>query len=287
MGKHHTLSTVLAIVIGIGVVAVTTWLFFQRETLGITGFVVGLALSVAVGAHLCVAVLQARSVQNLIGTSIHDLEQQKNLLESILDNLGDGVAVADKDGRLSLFNQAAENIIGLGRVDSGPEQWTKVYGLLHPETREPIPAEELPLTRAVAGEECRDVEMLVRNPQRKGGVFIRVTATPVKDSRGVLQGGVAVFHDISERKWTEALLRDSEARFRAIVEATASALIILLPDHRIQEFNPQAERVFGLSRAKALGRNFLEKPGGVPAGRCGSTRKKFETRSYRSRSIRS
>ena len=254
MGKHHTLSTILGILIGVGLLAVTTWFFFQRETLGSTGFVVGLVLTAAAGAYLRVAVLQARAVR----VANDRLAQQTKLLESILNNLGDGVAVADKDGRLSLFNPAAERILGLGRIDSGPEQWSEVYGLYHPETRKPIPAEELPLARAVAGTECRDVEMFVRNPKRKGGLFIQVTATPLKDSRGVPQGGVAVFRDINERKWTEALLRDSEVRFRAIVEATASALIILSPDHRIQEFNPQAERVFGLSRADALGRDFLE-----------------------------
>ena len=265
MGKHHTLSMVLAIVIGVGLLAVTTWFFFQRDTFGNSGFIVGLALSATVAAYLVVAVIRSRAFEGLIDTSVHDLrlanerlEQQKNLLESILDNLGDGVAVADMTGNLSLFNPAAERILGLGRVDSGPEEWSEVYGLLDPDSGEPIPAEQLPLARAIQGEECRDVEMLVRNPHRKGDVFIRVTATPLKDSRGVSLGGVAVFHDINERKWSEALLRESEARFRSIVEATASALIILSSEHRIQEFNPQAERVFGLSRADALGRDFLE-----------------------------
>jgi len=254
MGKHHTLSTVLGIAIGVGLLGLTTWLFFQRETLGSTGFVVGLVLTAAAGTYLRVSVLETRAVR----VASDRVVQQKKLLESIVDNLGDGVAVADAAGKLTLFNPAAERILGLGRIDSGPEQWSEVYGLYHPQTRNPIPVDELPLARAIAGVESRDVEILVRNPQRKSGVFIRVTATPLKDSRGVSRGGVAIFRDINERKWTEALLRDSEARFRAIVEATASALIILSPDHRIQEFNPQAERVFELSRADALGRDFLE-----------------------------
>ncbi len=254
MGKHNTLPAFLGIVIGVGLPAFTAWLFFQRQTLGNTGFVVGLVLSAAVVATLWLAVVRNKAAR----VSRERLARKKNLLESIVDNLGDGVAVADKTGKLTLFNPAAERILGLGRVDSGPEEWSEVYGLHDPETGEPIPADELPLTRAIAGTQCRNVEILVRNPQRKGGIFIRVTATPLRDSRGISQGGVAVFRDISERKWTESLLRDSEARFRAIVEATASALIILSSDHRIREFNPQAGRVFGLSRADALGRDFLQ-----------------------------
>jgi PAS domain S-box-containing protein len=112
--------------------------------------------------------------------------------------------------------------------------------------------------RAIHGEESRDVEMFIRNPKLKGGVFIRVTATPLRGPDAAARGGVAVFRDITERKWTEAVLRDSEARFRSIVAATGSALVILSPDHRILDFNPEAERIHGRSRGEVLGEDFFE-----------------------------
>jgi PAS domain S-box-containing protein len=157
-----------------------------------------------------------------------------------------------------MFNPAAERILGLGRIDAGPEEWSRLYGLFRADMRTPVPTEELPLARAIGGVPSRDVELFVRNPERPGGVFIRVTATPLKNRDGDSRGGVAVFRDIGERKWAEAVLRDSEARFRAIVEATSSALIILSPGHRIREFNPQAERIFAMGRAQALGQDFGE-----------------------------
>jgi PAS domain S-box-containing protein len=227
--------------------------------------VLGVLLTGTLAAWMRVSTTRARAVAELVDSRTRDLreaneqlEQQRNLLQSILDNLGDGVSVADEQGRLTLFNPAAEQILGLGLLAVGADEWPETYGLFHPDTQTPAKAEELPLARAVTGEESGDVELFVRNPERPGGVFIRVNATPLKDHAGKLRGGVAVFRDISERKWAEAVLRDSEARFRAIVEATASALIILSPEHRIREFNPQAERVFGVGRAQALGRDFLE-----------------------------
>jgi PAS domain S-box-containing protein len=225
----------------------------------------GLLLTGSLVGYVRVSSTRTRAVEKVVDARTQDLrevnerlEQQRNLLQSILDNLGDGVSVTDEDGKLTLFNPAAEQILGLGRLDVGPEEWSETYGLFYPDTLKPAAVEDLPLARAVAGEESGDVELFVRNPERPGGVFIRVNATPLRDGQGKLRGGVAVFRDISERKWAEAVLRDSEARFRAIVEATASALIILSPEHRIREFNPQAEQIFGLGRAQALGQDFLE-----------------------------
>lgn len=225
----------------------------------------GLLVTGSLVGYVRVSITRTRAVERVVDARTQDLrevnerlEQQRNLLKSILDNLGDGVSVTDEDGKLTLLNPAAEQILGMSLLDVGPEEWSETYGLFYPDTLEPAAAEDLPLARAVAGEESGDVELFVRNPERPGGVFIRVNATPLRDRQGKLRGGVAVFRDISERKWAEAVLRDSEARFRAIVEATASALIILSPEHRIREFNPQAEQIFGLSRAQALGQDFLE-----------------------------
>ena len=265
MSRHGALATVLLIVIGIGLSVAAAWMVRQHIWQHYAALVVGLVLTACMAVYLRMTGSHARAVEQLVETRTQDLveaneqlDEQRGILQSVLDNLGDGVAMADSEGRLTLFNPAAERILGLGLIDTGPDQWSQVYGLFHPDTRTPMAAHELPLAQAVAGQEPRDVEMYVRNPQLEGGVFIRVTATPITDRQGKSTGGVAVFRDISERKWAEAVLRDSEARFRAIVEATASALIILSAQHRIREFNPQAESVFGLRRAVALGRDFLE-----------------------------
>jgi len=61
--------------------------------------------------------------------------------------------------------------------------------------------------------------------------------------------------------WTE--LVDSEARLRAMLNATGALIIATDDQIRITEFNPAAERLFGRSRADALGRRYSEL---LPAG---------------------
>jgi PAS domain S-box-containing protein len=64
----------------------------------------------------------------------------------------------------------------------------------------------------------------------------------------------AIAHDISERKQSAEQLRRSEALKTFILETALDAIILIDRDGKIQEWNPAAEKIFGYSRAEALGR---------------------------------
>ncbi|MDD5304178.1 MAG: PAS domain-containing protein [Elusimicrobia bacterium] len=128
-----------------------------------------------------------------------DVEFERARFQAIIDGIGDGVVVADARGRFTLFNPAAERILGMGPADSDPEQWSAAYGLYLPDGLTPYPPERLPLARAIAGETVRDVEIVVRNAKRPGGVRISVTCTPIHAGDGSRAGAVSVFRDVSER----------------------------------------------------------------------------------------
>ena len=50
---------------------------------------------------------------------------------------------------------------------------------------------------------------------------------------------------------------EHEQRYRLLVETAGSALVVLGADHRILEFNPEAERIFGRRRDEVLGQDYL------------------------------
>jgi|GEM_PF-178940 len=64
--------------------------------------------------------------------------------------------------------------------------------------------------------------------------------------------------EISERKRSEQALQESEARTRAIVESSLDCIVVIDHEGNILEFNPSAEKVFGYSRAEALGRELAQ-----------------------------
>jgi PAS domain S-box-containing protein len=64
--------------------------------------------------------------------------------------------------------------------------------------------------------------------------------------------------EIDQRKSAEEATRQSERRFRLLIETAGSVILVLSPDHRIVEFNRQAELVYGVSRNDVLGKDYFE-----------------------------
>ena len=135
------------------------------------------------------------------------LKKQEQLLQSILESIGDGVIVADERGRFVLSNTAAVRIIGIGATGARPEEWTQTYGVYLPDGVTPFPTTDLPLVRAIRGESSSDVDMFLRNIHQKEGVWISVTGTPLRDRTGAVRGGVVVCRDITERKRAAEAIR--------------------------------------------------------------------------------
>ena len=145
-----------------------------------------------------------------------ETRRQKDLLQLILESMGDGVVVADENGKFLLFNDSAEKLLGLGATDTTPDEWIDRYGLYHPDTVTRCVPSEVPLARAIQGQSFDSTELFVRNSNNADGVLISITGRPLKDENGNLRGGVVVFHDITVQKHAEeALVRAKEEAERA------------------------------------------------------------------------
>jgi signal transduction histidine kinase len=112
-------------------------------------------------------------------------------------SLGDGVAVVDENGIFLLQNPAGQALLGMPDEADGPAEWQRHYGIFRPDGRTPLPIEEIPLVRALAGESSDGVELVIRNSGHPDGILLSVDGRPLDISAG-RRGGVAVFHDITE-----------------------------------------------------------------------------------------
>jgi rsbT co-antagonist protein RsbR len=139
-------------------------------------------------------------------TLVAELRNQKSLLEDTLNNLVDGVIVANREGALIRCNPAAARILGIGMVEVTQADWASVYGLYRPDGLTLFPPDELPLARALRGETVEGEEMVSRPTPRSEGAFLMVSASPVLAEDGRQMGAVTIFHDIGDRKrWERAM----------------------------------------------------------------------------------
>ncbi len=146
------------------------------------------------------------------------LREKTRILQSVLDCMGDGVVVADPQGRFLVFNPAAQRILGRGQVDSPPDEWSRQYEVFLPDRVNIYPASELPLRRAIRGESADQAELYIAYPSRNDGTWILVTGRPLQDERGAIEGGVVVFHDITRRKKAERRLAAQYETTRVLAE---------------------------------------------------------------------
>ena len=184
------------------------------------GLLAGLALLVAAA----IVLLRLRRAHQRLAASNADLQDQLRIQRSILDSMGDGVFVADAQGKLLLVNPAGERIVGIGVTSAAPAEWSQRYGLYLPDQTTPYPAAELPLARAIRGEPCDDVELFAANPMLKEGRWLSVSARPLTDHAGAVRGGVAVVCDVTARKRAEEEVRSLNVNLEQRVELRTAEL---------------------------------------------------------------
>ena len=164
-------------------------------------------------------------------------ERFRSLVESIKD---DAMFLLDHEGRIASWNAGAERITGYTAAEIVGEHVSRLYAFNEIELGRP--QEELAIaTRAgrFEGEGWRI---------RKDGApyWAGVMMTTIQDPSGEIRGYTTVSRDLSEG-------RRSETRYRALLEATPDAIIIVNQEGRIELANAQTESLFGYARPDLVG----------------------------------
>ncbi|MEP7052581.1 MAG: response regulator [Pseudomonadota bacterium] len=137
------------------------------------------------------------------------LAGERQLLDSIVSSLHEGIVAADPDGNCLLFNPQAEAILGMGARDVDPETWASHYGVFTENRVDLLPASQNPLLRAIQGEASSEAEVFVRNAAVPGAT-VSMTATPLGGAPGKIAGGVAVLRDVTRQRELEVQLSQSQ-----------------------------------------------------------------------------
>ncbi len=158
------------------------------------------------------------------------LREQTRILQLVLDCMREGVVVADREGRLLVFNPAAERTLGRSTELSSTDRWNPLYEVFHPDRVTRYASEDLPLFRAIRGESVDHEELYIAHPSLQDGTWMLINARPLLDDQGEIQGGMVVFHDITPRKQNERRLavQYDATRVLSEVDSLTEAIPLIL-----------------------------------------------------------
>ncbi len=174
------------------------------------------------------------------------------LFEKIFASSPDAVVVTGSDDRIALISAQVERLFGYSRA----ELVGQPVEILVPERFRPVhPSHRAeynlrPYTRVMGA----GLQLFGR--RKDGSEFpVDIMLSPV-EADGV-RLTLAVIRDVTDRKLAEELLRQSEERFRLLVEAVKDYAIFMLdPGGRVVSWNAGAERAKGYRAEEILGQHF-------------------------------
>jgi len=187
-------------------------------------------------------------------------------VSQIVDFLPDPTFAIDREGRVILWNKAAERLTGIPAQEmlgkGNYEHALPLYGrrrplmadvIVNPDRKEEI---EQSYQYKADGSMCFEGEVFSHITQRKR--YLTSHAGPIYDPAGNLIGAIQTICDITERRQVELALVESEEKFRLLFESSWDGYLIM-EDGRYIDCNASALRIAGLSdKSQLLGKRPMD-----------------------------
>jgi PAS domain S-box-containing protein len=200
-----------------------------------------LAIGISVGLYLVRLLSRRRQVEKA-------LMESEERYSQVVNNAGEAIMVV-QDGLAKFANPRAMELLG---YSSGKLDPRRLVELVHPDDREV--ADRLYLA-TLKGEELSPAYHTYRIIGKGGDIkWIEITATKI-----VWEGRPAVLYcmaDVTERKQTEEALRQSEERYRTILEDVEKGYCETNLAGNVTFVNDSMCRILGYENEEIIGTNY-------------------------------
>jgi len=180
------------------------------------------------------------------------LARERDLLQSLMDNVPDHVYFKDVDLRFVRLNRAVAQSHGL--ADPGELVGRTDFDIHPRELAEQYYMDDQEIIRTGRPLIDREEPVVYRTGE-KG--WLSTTKVPTINNAGNVTGIVGISRDITERKRMEEELRSSEERLRILFEYAPDAIYLNDMKGNFVDGNKAAEEMTGYKRDELIGKNFF------------------------------
>ncbi len=204
------------------------------------------AAPILTGGRVIGAVLAFRDITERLRA-----EEARERLATIVESSDDAILSKDLDGRVTSWNAGAERMYGYAAAEAIGRH---VSFIVPPDRREELSGL---MGRVARGERVGRLETIrVRKDGRR--VEVSISIAPMKDGGGRVVGASTIARDITERKATERELRESEERYRDLVENALDIIYTQDLEGNYTSLNRAGEQITGYTREEALRMNVAD-----------------------------
>lgn len=180
---------------------------------------------------------------------ISETKHQSEMMQIVFDNLPGGLVYYNDERRLTVCNKVFRDLLQLPQrlIDEHASLREVATYLAERGDYGPGDPEDLVADRFKLFDDPKPHVYERINPD---GHYLEVRGIPLPNG-----GLIANFFDITERKQSEQLLRNSEAVQRTTLEALSEGILLLTHSGEIQAANPAAVGLLGFAGKQLVGRN--------------------------------
>lgn len=189
---------------------------------------------------------ELQTVNAELQSKVEEYSRVSNDMKNLLNSTDIATLFLDKDLNIRRYTFQATKIFKLIKSDIGRPITDLVTDLEYPKLADD------------AREVLRTLVFIQKQIPAKDGRWFSIRIMPYRTSDDKIDGLVITFINLSDLKQVELKLHETEQMSRSLLNSSSSAIIKLSPDGKIQEFNPEAEKLFGKKHKDVLNQDYIK-----------------------------
>ena len=172
--------------------------------------------------------------------------ENERFLKNVFDGIQDGISVLDLELNIIRVNQWIENMYS----DQKPLAGKKCYEAY--QQRKKI-CPWCPSVKTIeTGEPQSEIVPYPTSDNPKG--WIDLSSFPIREAEGRVVGVIEHVKDITDRKRAEMALRESEEKYRTVLETSLDPIVVYDMEGKVTYFNPAFTRTLGWTLEERQGK---------------------------------